>query len=122
MTGNQSIVEAYYPHIDDVDIDWVMALFHEKAIYQRAGAQYCGLSEIRKFFAVDRQIRGQHVVEDIWSVERGAKVFVLGRFDGLGAGGDPRSVAFADVWRFDPSGLITQRQTYLGLGHAYVER
>ncbi len=122
MTTNKKAIEAYYPHIDNVDIDWVIALFHEDAVYQRADIIYRGLAELRKFFFEERQIRGEHIVDALWADDATETVFVTGRFEGQGVAGDPRSVAFADVWRFDDAGLVVRRQTYLGLGHAYVER
>lgn len=122
MNGIRTIVADYYPRIDRVDIEWVLSLFAEDAVYERADITYDGLPAIRKFFSVDRRIRGVHVIDGLWSDEATGTVFVTGRFEGKGAEGDARMVKFADIWHFDDQGLVRKRQTYLGLGHAYVAR
>lgn len=115
-------VSAYYPRIDDVDTDWVLALFADDAVYYRADAIYAGRSAIARFFCEERKIRGRHTIERMWVDPGSASVVAVGQFDGQGASGDTRSVRFADVWQFNAAGLVTQRQTYLALGHEYVER
>lgn len=122
MSMLRAIVTDYYPRIDRVDTDWVLSLFAEDAIYERAGITYDGLPEIRKFFTVDRRIRGVHVIDGLWSDDATGTVFVTGCFEGKGAEGDARAVTFADIWHFNDQGLVRKRQTYLGLGHAYVAR
>jgi ketosteroid isomerase-like protein len=122
MSTIRDIVVDYYPRIDRVETDWVLALFAPEAVYERADMTYQGLPAIDKFFRYDRQIRGTHIIEQLWSDEHSATVFVTGRFEGQGANGDARGVKFADIWHFNGSGQVVRRQTYLGLGHAYVER
>ena len=100
----------------------MLGLFAPEAVYERADRIYDGLPAIGKFFREERQIRGEHIIDRIWSDEASATVFVTGRFEGRGAEGDPRRVKFADIWHFDGNGLVDKRQTYLGIGHAYVER
>ena len=115
-------VSAYYPRIDDVDTEWVVALFAEDAVYFRADAVYAGRVAIARFFCEERKIRGRHTIDRMWTDHSSASVVAVGRFDGQGLSGDARSVRFADVWQFNEAGLVTQRQTYLALGHEYVER
>lgn len=122
MSSIRETIADYYPHIDKVDTDWVLALFSEDAVYIRADITYTGLREIRTFFRHDRQIRGVHVIDELWSDDETRTVFATGRFEGQGAAGDTRAVRFADIWQFNGQGQVRKRQTYLGLGHAYVER
>ena len=116
------IVAAYYPRIDAMDVDWVMALFAPGAIYRRADACYEGFAAIDHFFRVARKIRGRHVIERLWSDDASRTVFVTGLFEGQGVEGDARQAGFADIWYFGEGDLVDFRQTYLALGHAYVER
>ena len=122
MSDPADIVREYYPRIDGVETDWVIDLFAPEAVYERADATYTGRSAIDRFFRHERLIRGAHIIDDLWSDDATRTVFVTGRFEGCGAQGDARGVKFADVWQFDVVGKVTKRQTFLGLGHAYVER
>jgi|TARA_R100000501_G_scaffold17919_4_gene35073 ketosteroid isomerase-like protein len=116
---NRTVVASYYPHIDRLDLDWVLALFAADAVYERAGAVYSGVAAISRFFREERQIRGLHSVQRIWS--DGDSAVAVGEFRGHGASGDPREVRFADFWQFNQDGLVQRRQTYLALGHDYVQ-
>ena len=122
MSTHSSIIEAYYPRIDSSDIDWVVALFADDAVYERADAKYSNKQEIEEFFSKERQIRGRHVIEDLWPDEEAKQVVAIGRFEGVGAEGDPRSVGFADVWQFNDQQRVTKRRTFLALGNDYVRR
>ncbi len=122
MSGLRDIIAGYYPAIDRSEVEQILKLFADDAIYQRADAEYRDLPAIRKFFSEDRQIRGRHVVDGLWVDEASRTVFVTGRFEGQGAAGDARAVGFADIWHFGAAGLVSKRQTFLALGHAYVER
>lgn len=113
-------IQDYYPRVDACDFDWIVSLFAEDAIYERAEARYAGIDEIAHFFRVERQIRGRHVIADIWSDARARVVWATGLFDGKGALGDARRTRFADMWRFNENGLVERRETYLALGSDYV--
>lgn len=116
------IVAEYYRHVDAMDIDWLIGLFAVDAVYHRADVTYTGLPAIAKFFRDERKIRGRHTLEKMWLDAASRGVVVTGQFDGQGISGDPRSVGFADVWHFNDAALVVRRQTYLALGHRYVER
>lgn len=122
MSGLRDIIAGYYPAIDRSDVEQILRLFAEDAVYQRADVEYRHLPAIRKFFSEDRQIRGRHVIDGFWADEASRTVFVTGRFEGQGAAGDARSVGFADIWHFSDAELVSKRQTFLALGHSYVER
>lgn len=114
------IVERYYAQIDAQEIDAVMALFRDDAVYERADSRFAGKPAIDAFFRHARLIRGEHRIEQILSL--GREVIATGRFEGVGAAGDPRSVGFVDLWSFDEALLVTKRRTYLAVGHQVVER
>ncbi len=118
--ARQALIADYYPHIDRMDVDWVLALFSPDAVYERADATYTGIAAISRFFREERRIRGEHVIERMWT--DADSVVAVGEFRGTGAAGDARRVRFADVWRFGGDGRVTRRQTFLALGHGYVER
>lgn len=122
MSSTRDRIANYYPAIDRVDTEAVLSLFAADAIYKRADREYRSLPEIREFFCEKRQIRGRHIIDQIWADTAERKVVVTGTFEGKGAAGDPRTVEFADVWQFNDAGLVSKRQTFLALGHAYVER
>lgn len=112
------IVEEYYGRIDASALDWVLELFADDAVYERAGVVYSGKERIARFFTEERLIRGRHTVEDI--VSWGERAIVIGRFDGVGAAGDPRSVSFVDLWVFADDNRVRSRRTFLGTGHQLV--
>jgi hypothetical protein len=122
MSKLARIVGEYYEHIDAEDTDWVIGIFAVDAVYHRADVTYAGLLAIANFFRNERKIRGRHTLENMWLDATLGGVVVTGQFDGLGISGDPRTVGFADVWYFNDATLVTRRQTYLALGHRYVER
>lgn len=120
--SNQAAVRDYYPHIDRLDVDWVLALFEDDAVYERADAVYTGRREIDRFFRQERRIRGIHHVDDVIASADGDTVIAFGRFAGTGAAGDARDVGFADVWQFTPAGRVRHRRTLLALGNDYVRQ
>lgn len=122
MSDIRSIVAEYYAAIDRADTGWVVSIFAEEATYRRADIDYPGLAAIRNFFCEKRKIRGRHNVSNIWTDETSRTAFVTGHFSGEGDQGDPRAMDFADVWHFNEENLVARRQTFLGLGHAYIER
>ena len=109
-----------YRRIDAQDIDAVLRLFADDAIYRRADRVYRGKPRIDRFFREERLIRGHHAVEAVWQVP--GHVIALGQFDGAGVQGDPRSVGFVDIWTFGAGDCVAERRTFLATGHALVER
>lgn len=120
MASRTQVIREYYARIDANDTEWVLALFASDVVYERAGALYTGAAEVRRFFSVERQIRGTHEVEHLWQAAVNV-VVAVGRFYGVGAAGDSRAVRFADIWWFDHVNHIERRETFLGIGHEYVE-
>jgi nuclear transport factor 2 (NTF2) superfamily protein len=113
------LIRKYYACIDGNDIDWVVSLFCEDAVYQRADSRYQGKESIARFFRQDRAIQGRHLVEALWSFDH--QVICTGVFVGHGKVGDSRRVRFADFWYFNEAGLVLSRDTYLALGQEYIK-
>lgn len=122
MADIKQTIADYYPRIDAVDIDWVIDLFTADAVYERADARYEGIAALDHFFRVERQIRGVHIIDRLVSDPATRTVFATGVFEGRGAAGDTRRAGFADIWQFNEDGKVTKRESYLALGHAYVEK
>ena len=114
-----STVQDYYPKVDAGEVDWVLRLFAEDGIYQRADACYEGIREITDFYENARKITGKHAVEEIFA--QGHEVVVNGVFEGFGADGAAKKIAFADFWTFNEQGLVALRKTFLAIGADYVK-
>ena len=115
---HEFIVQEYYPRVDAEDVEWVIALFADDAVYHRADSSYVGKRAISSFYRGERKILGRHTLENIATDDD--KVLVNGVFCGEGHDGSLKKVGFADVWQFDATGLVTHRQTYLAIGSGYV--
>ncbi|MDE1918385.1 MAG: nuclear transport factor 2 family protein [Sphingomonadales bacterium] len=113
-------IREYYRRIDADDLDWVLSIFAEDAVYDRADATYRGIDAVSEFFRVTRRISGIHEIDRVWSVDPWT-VVATGQFAGTGVAGDVRAVRFVDIWHFDAGTHVDRRQTYLALGHEYVE-
>jgi len=114
----KNLVSEYYPRVDRGDLDWVLAMFANDAVYTRADSCYEGKNEISEFYCADRKINGRHTINTI--MESGNTVAVQGVFKGQGADGSPKNVRFSDFWQFDRN-LVSSRNTYLALGSNYVK-
>ena len=117
MNRHDTIAE-YYPRIDAGDVDWVLALFAEDAVYDRADQRIEGAARLDRFYTSQRKISGVHTIDNIFDC--GDHVIVVGQFSGVGEAGDARVVRFADIWHFDEDDKISHRQTFLALGQEYV--
>ena len=112
------LVREYYRRLDGGDVDWVMELFTDDAVYSRAGVVYSGRTEIERFFREARKIVGTHTPN--WMTVDQRVVIVEGRFEGHGAQGDVKIADFCDIWRFDDNGRVFRRNAYLAAGGADV--
>lgn len=116
MTDIREATMGYYTAIDRSDVEHVLRMFADEAIYDRAGVEYRSVPAIRKFFCEDRQVTGRHEVEDIWADNASRTVIAAGRFEGHDTAGQPRAFGFCDIWRFDEAGRVAKRQSFLALG------
>lgn len=122
MTDIRDIAAGYYPAIDRSDVEHILSMFAEDAVYDRAGVVYPDKASIRKFFTEDRQISGVHSIDGLWSDGASRTVFVTGRFEGHDMAGNARAFGFADVWQFNHADLVSKRQSFLAPGNAPAAR
>jgi len=107
------LARLYYTLVDAGDIEALLGLFAEDAIYARPGYHpLVGLSEIARFYRKDRVIlRGHHKLAEV--LASGGHVAVRGEFSGVVRSGESVLVGFADF--FD----CTERQTQFATRHTY---
>ena len=108
------LVREYYRRVDSGDVDWVVELFTDDAVYVRGGVVYEGKEAIDRFFREARKIKGTH--RPNWMTRDGRVVVAEGRFEGHGIRGDEKIADFCDVWRFDEDGRVVLRNAYLAAG------
>lgn len=111
----------YYRDVDAQDVGAVVGLFADDAIYVRADVCYAGKRAIERFYREQRLIRGVHVIDRCCQQEASPLVLVTGEFKGQGADEQSRQVRFSDIWEFDDEHRVCRRETYLALGHGYVQ-
>ena len=110
-------VARYYETVDAGDVEGVLALFTEDAVYARPGyAPFEGHEALRAFYAGDRVIEsGRHTVEHMVVQDDGAaepRVAVHGRFEGRLKDGSDASLRFADFYTFAADGRFASRDTF----------
>ena len=105
-------VKRYYDLVDLGDVDGLVDLFAEEAVYSRPGYPLLhGKKSIRIFYREQRVIRfGSHELTSI--VARSPNVAVQGRFVGTLKNGDSVHAGFADFFDVGADGRITRRDTY----------
>lgn len=116
----EQLLRNYYSWIDARDIDKVMSLFADNAVYNRAGEIYSGKQQIDEFFRYLRKLQGIHTIDGIFS--NGINSFVVGDFQGVGDSNNPKQTGFIDHWKFNSEGLVIERKTALVEGSKYVLR
>ncbi len=114
----EQTVISYYDRVDAGDVDWVINLFSEDAVYDRASEVYASKAAIEQFYRSERKIEGRHTLTNVASCKD--TVLVDGEFRGRGADGSLKKIGFADCWRFNNAGQVTRRNTYLAIGSDYV--
>ena len=113
-----SLVQEYYPRIDAGDVLWVVDLFDEQAVYDRASEIHRGRAAIQLFYSSHRKIKVTHSDLNFW--QSGNDVFVEGHFDGVGDDGSARGGDFSDHWTFNKAGKVILRRTSLFTGSAAI--
>lgn len=103
-------VHDYYEAVDLRDLERVLSLFAEDAVYERPGyATFRGRHELRTFYEIERIIdTGTHRITS--TVASGRTVAVQGSFEGRTVDGHELSLRFADFFEGDRE--IDRRLTY----------
>jgi hypothetical protein len=116
MTNIREAAMGYYAAIDRSDVELVLLMFADQAVYDRAGVAYRDAQAIRKFFCEERQVTGKHDIDDLWSDDTSRTVITAGRFEGQDIAGKVIAFGFCDIWRFDTAGRVLKRQSFLAPG------
>ncbi len=116
-TTNQhgALVRRYYDLVDAKNIDGLLALFSDDAVYQRPGyPAFHGREAMRAFYTGQRIIEhGHHKLFTVISED--AQVSTRGEFRGQLKDGRSISVGFADFFTVGEGGLFTHRDTYFSM-------
>jgi len=105
-------VRRYYEFVDAGDIDSLIQLFDDDAVYRRPGYEpMCGRRQLEEFYRGERIIEtGTHTLSDV--VVQRSQVAVNGEFAGVLKDGKEVSVRFADFFAFSENGLFSERETF----------
>jgi ketosteroid isomerase-like protein len=105
------VVQRYYAAVDHNDIQALLALFTDDAVYRRPGyPTFVGRDALARFYGSTRVIAsGRHSLETI--IAEPAEVAVRGSFKGHSRDGHPLAVRFADFFRIK-NGMILERNSY----------
>jgi ketosteroid isomerase-like protein len=109
--GLRELVTAYYAAVDAGDLEGLLALFDEEAVYRRPGYPPLeGRGALQAFYASDRIIaEGRHTISRV--LVDGDLVATEGSFCGTARDGRPLAIRFSEVFRC-ASGRIVERSTY----------
>ncbi len=107
----EATVREYYRLVDLDDVDGLLALFTDDAVYSRPGyPPMHGRAELAKFYGGERVIaRGRHTLEQV--VTHNPQIAVTGAFEGVLKDGSAAQLRFADFFVFDGA-RIARRDTY----------
>lgn len=108
---NPELVSSYYQLIDREDLDGVLRLFADDAVYRRPGySAFVGKNSIAAFYGSERVIEsGSHTLRTL--LAKGDTVAVEGTFRGVLKDGRVVAQEFADFFSLR-AGLIVERCTY----------
>jgi steroid Delta-isomerase len=106
------VVRRYYDLVDANDVDGLVALFSDDAVYNRPGYQpLFGRRELERFYREQRVIeRGAHRLVAV--VADGRAVAVQGEFSGTLRDGRTMVVRFADFFVLSDTGSFARRDTF----------
>lgn len=101
----------YYRLVDADDVEGLLALFTDDAVYNRPGySAMCGRAALTKFYGGERVIaRGCHTLDRV--VTSNPQIAVTGSFEGVLKDGSEVALRFADFFVFDGS-RIARRDTF----------
>lgn len=105
-------VRRYYALVDQGDVEGLLALFADEAVYARPGyPPLHGKPAIRAFYRDDRVIAsGRHGLREV--VVTGGRVAVHGDFAGTLHDGRRVALRFADFFSLDAEARFTRRDTF----------
>lgn len=112
MAARKASVHKYYELVDSNDVDGLLALFDDDAVYHRPGYRPLrGRDELRHFYKEERVISyGEHVIDSM-VVDRD-RIAVQGTFRGTLRTGEQVQLKFADFFGFAHGVGFGRRDTF----------
>jgi len=112
MTRGENLIRRYYSCVDRNDVDGLVALFQNDAVYRRPGyPEMKGREAMAAFYRRGRKFRaGSHDFTAV--LDTGIHVAVHGEFHGELHDGTPMDLRFADFFEVGEDGLFARRDTY----------
>ncbi|MEV5593667.1 nuclear transport factor 2 family protein [Streptomyces sp. NPDC052496] len=106
------LARRYYELVDAGQVEGLLALFSDDAVYRRPGYPALrGRAAMRAFYLNERVIsHGRHELFAV--IADGERVSVRGEFRGQLKDRSSVTVGFADFFTVGPDGLFTRRDTY----------
>ena len=106
------VVRSYYELVDGNEVQRLVALYAEDAVYERPGYPAMqGRQALESFYSGTRVIAsGHHTLLDL--VENDSHVAVSGHFDGVLRDGSRASIDYADFFEISRDGHILRRKTF----------
>ncbi|MFE3741850.1 nuclear transport factor 2 family protein [Streptomyces sp. NPDC059134] len=107
-----ALARTYYAKVDAGDVDGLLALFAEDAVYRRPGYEpMWGKPYLESFYRGERVIaEGRHEVVTVTT--QSPRVAVTGTFSGVLKDDSRVHLGFADLFTAGADGLFTHRETY----------
>ena len=105
-------VRAYYELVDRGEVDGLVSLFADDAVYCRPGyPPLRGRADLERFYREDRVIEsGAHTLDSL--VSSPPRVAVSGEFSGMLRSGEQVDLRFADFFTFAADGHFARRDTF----------
>ncbi|QIS21222.1 nuclear transport factor 2 family protein [Nocardia terpenica] len=109
---NVDRVQRYYDLVDAGEVDELVNLFAEEAVYHRPGyPPMVGRAALSEFYRTQRVIKfGAHTLSQVTAAE--SDVAVHGEFAGVLKDDSEVTVRFADFFALDADGFFTRRVTF----------
>ena len=108
---NEEVVRSYYAFADAGDLEGILSIFRDDAVYERPGlAPMNGREALRAFYAGPRLVKsGAHTLERV--VTHDDIAIAQGELNGELQSGESIRARFVDVYEIS-DGLVKTRTTY----------
>jgi len=105
-----NIIEEYFKLIDQNKFSEVLNLFSKNIVYNRCGKKIKGISNLKKFYLVERKISGKHKIRK--TNENKNTITVKGSFTGKNSKNEEIIINFTDIFQINKENKIEKRTTY----------
>ena len=116
--SNDSLIRKYYRLVDAGKFEEMLTLFENRAVYNRAGKTIRGMAQLKKFYNIERKLKGKHTLNNLTT--KGNRTIATGTFRGTNGKNQRIKVDFADLFEIKRN-LITKRHTYISNNSQLIE-